>query len=381
MSNWAPALKLSVYFGERNRSRGRLVADELLDLYERHRVQSSLLLRGAQGFGAKHRLRTDRLLTLSEDLPLVAVAVDRQERIQALLEEVSALIHGGLVTVERARILTAEPEEQPNGAPPSPLRDQRGSVSVPDGAQSPKDNAQSPNDGAEALKLSMYIGRYERVGREPAFAAACRLLYEREVAGASVLLAVDGTRRGERERARFFARNERVPMMVLAVGDGARMDAAVAELEPMLPHALFTLERVRVCKRDGELLRMPHAAEQIEEHAAPVLQKLTVVTSEAARHESRPVHVELVRRLRATQLAGATSLRGMWGFHGHHPPHGDKLLSLRRHVPVVTIAIDSPERIAQAFPVVDRLTAERGLVTSELVPANIPLARGCSSVG
>lgn len=374
MSNWAPALKLSVYFGERNRSRGRLAADELLDLYERHRIQSSLLVRGAQGFGAKHRLRTDRLLTLSEDLPLVAVAVDRQERIQALLEEVSALIHEGLVTVERARILTAEPEDQPNGAPSSSARDTRRPVSVPDSPQSPK-------DGAEALKLSVYIGRYERVGREPAFAAACRLLYEREVAGASVLLAVDGTRRGERERARFFGRNERVPMMVLAVGDGARMQAAVAELVPMLPDALFTLERVRVCKRDGQLLRMPHAAEQIEEHAAPVLQKLTVVTSEAARHEGRPVHVELVRRLRATQLAGATSLRGMWGFHGHHPPHGDRLLSLRRHVPVVTIAIDSPERIAQAFALVDRLTAERGLVTSELVPANIPLARGCSSVG
>ena len=39
-----------------------------------------MLLRGADGFGRKHHLRTDRLLTLSEDLPLVAVAVDTRER-------------------------------------------------------------------------------------------------------------------------------------------------------------------------------------------------------------------------------------------------------------------------------------------------------------
>ena len=34
---------------------------------------------------------------------------------------------------------------------------------------------------------------------------------------------------------------------------------------------------------------------------------------------------------------GATCLRGIWGFHGDHAPHGDRLLQLRRHVPVVTI--------------------------------------------
>jgi PII-like signaling protein len=39
---------------------------------------------------------------------------------------------------------------------------------------------------------------------------------------------------------------------------------------------------------------------------------------------------------------GATVLRGIWGFHGDHPPHGDKLFQLSRQVPVVTIIIDTP---------------------------------------
>ncbi len=38
-------------------------------------------------------------------------------------------------------------------------------------------------------------------------------------------------------------------------------------------------------------------------------------------------------------------------------------------MPVTTIIVDSPERIAASFDIVDELTAEHGLVTCELVPA------------
>jgi PII-like signaling protein len=93
-----------------------------------------------------------------------------------------------------------------------------------------------------------------------------------------------------------------------------------------------------------------------------------VYTSEAALQDGRPVHRAIMRRLRAAGISGATSQRGMWGFHGGHQPHGDRLLQLGRRVPVVTVVIDTPQRIAAAFAVIDELTREQGLVTSELVP-------------
>ena len=71
----------------------------------------------------------------------------------------------------------------------------------------------------------------------------------------------------------------------------------------------------------------------------------------------------IVRELRAAGIAGATTLRGIWGFHG------DRLLQLGRHVPAVSVVVDAPERIATAFAVIDELTREQGLVTSETVPA------------
>ncbi len=97
--------------------------------------------------------------------------------------------------------------------------------------------------------------------------------------------------------------------------------------------------------------------------------KLTVFCSEGARHGGRPLYLELVRALRAAGAAGATALRGIWGFHGDHAPHGDVLWQLRPRVPVLVVAVDAPERVEALFGVVDALTRETGLVTSELVPA------------
>jgi PII-like signaling protein len=333
-------LKLTTYFGERHRTEHGLVADALLDVYERHEVAISVLLRGAEGFGLKHHLRTDRLLTLSEDLPIVSVAVDERHRIEAMLGEVQAIRHHGLITLERARMLT----------------DDVGATALPE-------------DLDEATKLTIFLGRQEQISGSPGFATLCDLLHRRGIAGATVLLGVDGTRHGQRERARFFGRNADVPMMIVAVGDGERIGRVLGEIGGLLRRPLLTLERVRVCKRDGQLLARPGELPGTDEHGLAVWQKLMVYTSEQAKYQGAPVHIALVRALRAARARGATTLRGVWGFHGDHAPHGDRLLQLRRHVPVVTIVVDSPARVATLFDVVDEMTGERGLVTSEMVPA------------
>jgi PII-like signaling protein len=335
------AVKLTSYFGERQRVAGDgFAADALLDLYGRHQLATSILLRGVEGFGARQRLRTDVSLTLSEDLPLIAVAVDTRSRIDAVLDPTARLIGSGLVTLERARLLRGD-------IPPVTLADGPG----------------------EETKLTIYLGRQERVYRVPAFVAVCDLLHRRGVAGATALLGVDGTAHGARERAAFFSRNAGTPVMVIAVGSGARIGRVLPELGALLRQPLLTLERVRICKRDGSLLCAPSALPGTDETGVPLWRKLMVYTSEGALHDGQPIHRAIVRRLRAAGLAGATTQRGVWGFHGDHAPHGDRLLQLGRHVPAVTIVIDAPERIAAAFDIIDSLTTEQGLVTSETVPA------------
>ena len=333
-------LKLSVYFGESDRVAGRLLSDCLFDEFEHRGLHAAILLRAVEGFGIKQALRTDRFLSLSEDLPLLAIAVDDGRRIEAALPRVMELVAGGLVTLERAEL----------------LRDRLDTVTL-------------PGELEDATKLTVYLGRDDRVGRRPAFLEVVTQLELHGLAGATVFLGVDGMAHGERRRARFFSRNARVPLMVVSVGPGEAVSRVLPVLGELLDDPIVTLERVRVCKRDGELLREPSQLPERDEAGLGLWQKLTVYAGEQARHAGHPLSVELVHRLRAAGAGGATSIRGIWGFSGDHPPHGDRLFAVERRVPVVTSVVDTPERIQRWFRIVDACTDEAGLVTSELVPA------------
>ena len=333
-------LKLTAYFGERDRVGRGFLADAFSEIYARHGLQVSLVMRGVEGFGAKHQLHTDRLLTLSEDLPLVAVAVDTRARIEAVLADVEALRFGGLVTLERARMLT-------------------GAVAA----------GSLPAQAHEATKLTVYVGRQERIGQRPAYEAVVELLHDHGVAGATVLLGVDGTVEGLRRRARFFSRNVRVPLMIVAVGEADAIARALPPLGTALARPLMTLERVRVCKRDGVKLAEPPRLPDADATGLGVWQKLMLYAGEQSRHTGHPLHSQVVRALREAGAAGATSLRGIWGYHGEHEPHGDSFWQLRRRVPVLTLVVDTPARTRRWFDIIDRLTDETGLVTSEIVPA------------
>ncbi|KAA8963984.1 DUF190 domain-containing protein [Mycobacterium sp.] len=340
-------LKLTAYFGERQRVasdaavRQAFLADALLDLFGGRQVATSVMLRGIASFGPRHVLRTDESLSLSEDPPVTVAAVDVAPKIRGLTDDVLAMTDRGLVTVERARL--------GGGALPG-------------------------SDARDAAKLTVYIGRQERVSGLPAHRAVCDLLYRHGFSSGAVFLGVDGTAHGQRYRARFFSRNVNVPMMVLGIGTAAQVSSAVAELNAAVPRPLLTVERVRLCKREGQFVERPHHLPTSDQHGRAVWQKLMVYTSEAAGSGGVPIHRALVRRLLESGMArGATVLRGIWGFHGDHEPHGDKLFQLVRRVPVVTIIIDRPEWIVRSYDIVDELTAGHGVVTSEMVPAAVSL--------
>jgi PII-like signaling protein len=284
-------------------------------------------------------LRGDQSLSMSEDPPIAVAAVDTADTIRPLADRVAAMLPRGLLTVERARLVG------------------RFDSALPD-----------------TVKLSVYLGRQDRVAGRPAHRAVCDVLYRHEFAGAAVFLGVDGTRLGQRRRAHFFSTNAHVPQMIIAVGSAAQVGPALAEIEAMRIDPLCTVERVQVCKRDGRFIAQPTALPATDADGSALWQKLMVHTSEATLHHGVPIHRALVRRLRDSgAVSGATVLRGIWGFRDGREPHGDKLFQLSRQVPVTTIVVDSPERITNAFQIVDDLTAEHGLVTSELVPALVSI--------
>ncbi|MGH3249275.1 MAG: DUF190 domain-containing protein [Trebonia sp.] len=331
-------IELNSYFRERHRTDSRFLGGAFIDLYARRGTAASVLLRGTEGFGAGQP-RAGRSLPLAEDSPLTATAVATRPKIEALLDEALRLAMPRLVTVEPVRLLSGEIAPVWLG-----------------------ENAD------EATRLTLYCGRQDRVYQVPAFEAACELLYRREIAGATVLSGVDGACLGRRQHAHFLHHSTGGPLVITAVGAGEGIAMLLPELGGLFRHPLMTVAKVSLCKREGKLISRPRlAADEDAAAGMTALVKLTVYTSEAARHDGQPVHQAIIRRLRSAGLSGATSVRGIWGFHADHAPHGDHFPRLGHHIPVVTTVIDTSELISAAFNVVDALTEERGLVTAETV--------------
>ena len=153
------SLKLTTYFGERERTDDRLLAEAMLNLFGERQIASSIMLRGIAGFGLRHHLRSDQSLSMSEDPPVAVIAVDTKPAVESLLDPVLKMTKRGLLTLERARL----------------LRDDIGPLSLDEELH-------------EATKMTIYVGRKERVYGMPAYMALCDLMYRRGLAGASVFL-------------------------------------------------------------------------------------------------------------------------------------------------------------------------------------------------
>jgi PII-like signaling protein len=99
------ALLLRIFIGEADKWEHRPLHEAIV-LKARHlHLGGATVLRGCAGFGKTSRLHTAKLLNLSTDLPLVIEIIDSEEKINAFLPELDKMISGGLVTLEKVKVL------------------------------------------------------------------------------------------------------------------------------------------------------------------------------------------------------------------------------------------------------------------------------------
>jgi len=97
-------------------------------------------------------------------------------------------------------------------------------------------------------------------------------------------------------------------------------------------------------------------------------QLLRIFIGEADRTDGKPLYEAIVLKAREMQIAGATVLRGGMGFGHSSHLHTSKILRLSDDLPLIIEIVDSPERIQEFLPVLDRLISDgegSGLVTLE----------------
>ena len=102
------AVLLRIFIGEDDHYK-RLPLYEAIVLKARDmHLAGATVLRGILGFGKSSRMHTARVLRLSMDLPMVIEIVDAREKIDTFLPHLELMMGGGLVTLERARVIRSE---------------------------------------------------------------------------------------------------------------------------------------------------------------------------------------------------------------------------------------------------------------------------------
>ncbi|HNY86283.1 MAG TPA: DUF190 domain-containing protein [Candidatus Hydrogenedentes bacterium] len=102
----AEACLLRVFIGESDKKDGVPLYEVIVREARARGLAGATATRGFLGFGANSRIHTAKVLRLSEDLPVVVEIVDAEEKIQAFLPELDALVGEGLVTMEKVRVIT-----------------------------------------------------------------------------------------------------------------------------------------------------------------------------------------------------------------------------------------------------------------------------------
>ncbi len=101
---------MRIHIGESDRHGGMPLYQAIVELLRARHCAGATVFRAVLGFGAKARVHRERVFALSSDLPVVVECIDTEETIERLLPELDAMIGGGLITLERARVIMYRPE-------------------------------------------------------------------------------------------------------------------------------------------------------------------------------------------------------------------------------------------------------------------------------
>lgn len=99
-------LLVRIYLGETDTWHGKPLYQAIVERLRERGLAGATVLRGIEGFGAKQHLHSTRILSLSEDLPILIEAIDTDEKVRGVLPELDEMLGDGLITLERVEVVT-----------------------------------------------------------------------------------------------------------------------------------------------------------------------------------------------------------------------------------------------------------------------------------
>jgi hypothetical protein len=108
---------IRIFIGESDRWHHSTLHRALLERLRKEGFAGATVMHGLAGFGARSVIHTTHILDLSTDLPVVIEVVDDQAHADRLLEIVEEMLDGGMVTMEKVRVLRYAPGKRGTNSP------------------------------------------------------------------------------------------------------------------------------------------------------------------------------------------------------------------------------------------------------------------------
>jgi hypothetical protein len=96
---------MRIHIGESDKWHGRPLHEAIVEILRKEGFSGATVLRGVAGFGGSSVYHTDKILRLSQDLPLIVEVVEYTERIEKILHQLDEMLDGGLITLEKVRVI------------------------------------------------------------------------------------------------------------------------------------------------------------------------------------------------------------------------------------------------------------------------------------
>jgi uncharacterized protein len=96
---------MRIHIGESDKWKGRALHEMIVEMFRKEGFSGATVLRGVAGFGGSSILHTDKLLQMSQDLPIVVEVIESSEKIEKVLPRIDEMMGGGIVTLEKVRVL------------------------------------------------------------------------------------------------------------------------------------------------------------------------------------------------------------------------------------------------------------------------------------
>lgn len=136
---------MRIHIGESDKWHGKALYQAIVELLRKDGFSGVTVLRGVGGYGGSSIYHTDKILRLSQDLPVILEVIEYAERIEQILPRLDEMVEGGLITLEKVRVILYRSAKSSHSS-----SSHSQSVCIPAGweAATARHPAAAPNDGS-----------------------------------------------------------------------------------------------------------------------------------------------------------------------------------------------------------------------------------------